>query len=207
MGRERGRWQAANAGPFFRPPSLPQVNELLSSDPSNAEYTDVREGLTEVIALTRDLFADAAAAGSEDNAPPPPPPPPARKRKSRWDTDEPVEVEAAAAPPPPPSSSAPPPLDVTTAPVAPRGNAPTARPAVSTAPMQLGELPKWLKAAPGDDARTKERKAKAAKAFKSKARFAKLDAAAARKAASWQSFKEAGVKKKKGLAKPVATKL
>lgn len=166
----------------------------------------MREGLTEVIALTRDLLADAAAADGDENPPPPPPPPPPRKRKSRWEADEPVEVDAAATPLPL-SPSAPPPLDVTTAPVAPRGAAPTARPAVSTAPMQLGELPKWLKAAPGDDARTKERKAKAAKAFKSKARFAKLDAEAARKAASWQSFKGAGVKKKKGLAKPVATKL
>lgn len=173
----------------------------------------MRDGLLEVIALTRDLLADAVAAEpsapAEGEAAAPPPPQP-RKRRSRWDTDVPVEVEPAAAqppPPPPPPVDLPPPLDTTTAPVAPRGTAPAARPAVSTTPVQLGELPKWLKVAPGDDARTRERKLKAAKAFKSKARFAKLDAEAARKAASWQSFKGAGVKKKKGLAKPVATKL
>lgn len=172
----------------------------------------MRDGLLEVIALTRELLADAVA--SEPAAPAAAPPPPARKRRSRWDTDEPVQVEragdgqpAAAAAVPAPPAPAPPPLDADAVPVAPRGTAPAARPAVSTAPVQLGELPKWLKAAPGDDARTRERKAKAAKAFKSKARFAKLDAEAARKAASWQSFKGAGVKKKKGLAKPVATKL
>jgi hypothetical protein len=69
----------------------------------------------------------------------------------------------------------------------------------------LGDLPKWLKPAPGDDARTRERKAKAAKAFKSKARFARLDAETARKAASWQAFKGGVTKKRPGLARPVAT--
>jgi hypothetical protein len=53
---------------------LAQVEALLAADPANAEFLDVKASLEEVIALTENLVATAAAPPT--SAPPPPPPPP-----------------------------------------------------------------------------------------------------------------------------------
>ena len=181
------------------------MKSLLAADPANEEYTELAAGLEELLALTRDLLADAAPEALA----------PVRKRKSRWDTAEesavpapapaPAPVDAAPPPPPPPS-------DAHYRPVAaPKRAATTAATAdAPSATILDAELPKAMRPAPGDDAKTRERKAKAAKAFKSKQRFARMDAASAHKAASWQAFSGGGgggEKKKNalpGLRKAVA---
>jgi hypothetical protein len=96
---------------------LQQVDALLTSEPGNAEYMDIKAGLAEVIALTQELVRDAAAAeegsGGEggvageaapaapgEPAPAEPlPPPAAAPKRSRWEV-VPDEGAAAARPPP-----------------------------------------------------------------------------------------------------------
>ena len=59
---------------------LNDVDELLTSDPTNAEFLEVKSSLEEVIALTEDLVKEAGggdgdeAAAGAGAAPPPPPP-------------------------------------------------------------------------------------------------------------------------------------
>jgi survival-of-motor-neuron-related-splicing factor 30 len=50
------------------------------------------------------------------------------------------------------------------------------------------EMPKWLAIKPTDDEKTRQRKRKLAKAFKSKARFARLDLQQKQKADAWKQF-------------------
>ena len=53
--------------------SLAEVDELLSADPTNAEFLEVKASLQEVIELTEDLVKEAGG-GDADDAPPAPPP-------------------------------------------------------------------------------------------------------------------------------------
>jgi survival-of-motor-neuron-related-splicing factor 30 len=53
---------------------------------------------------------------------------------------------------------------------------------------ELQDMPKWLEVKPNDDEKTKQKKRKLAKAFKSKARFAKLDLQQKQKADAWKRF-------------------
>lgn len=50
------------------------------------------------------------------------------------------------------------------------------------------EMPKWLEIKPTDDEKTKQKKRKLAKAYKSKARFARLDQQQKEKADAWKRF-------------------
>ncbi|KAL4433592.1 hypothetical protein ABPG75_000033 [Micractinium tetrahymenae] len=50
------------------------------------------------------------------------------------------------------------------------------------------EMPKWLEVKPTDDEKTKQKKRKLAKAYKSKARFARLDQQQKEKADAWKRF-------------------
>jgi survival-of-motor-neuron-related-splicing factor 30 len=75
------------------------------------------------------------------------------------------------------------------------GVAPPKRRRVDDA-AELQEMPKWLEVKATDDDKTKQKKRKLAKAFKSKARFAKLDLQQKQKADSWKTFL-AGKSKKK----------
>ena len=64
---------------------LNDVDELLTSDPTNAEFLEVKSSLEEVIALTEDLVKEAGGGDGDEAdeadasaaAAPPPPPPPA----------------------------------------------------------------------------------------------------------------------------------
>ena len=60
-------------------------------------------------------------------------------------------------------------------------------------------MPKWLVVKEGDDERTRQKKRKLAKAWKSKARFVRLDVQQKEKADAWKSFLagKGGKKKKK----------
>ena len=53
--------------------SLAEVDELLSADPTNAEFLEVKDSLQEVIELTEDLVKEAGGVNADD-APPAPPP-------------------------------------------------------------------------------------------------------------------------------------
>lgn len=61
------------------------------------------------------------------------------------------------------------------------------------------EMPKWLEIKPTDDEKTRLRKRKLIKSFKSKQRFNEMDAAQTKKADAWKSFVSKGTKKKSGL--------
>ena len=62
------------------------------------------------------------------------------------------------------------------------------------------EVPKWLEIRPEDDEKTKARKKKLIKSYKSKMRFQSMDLAQAEKQSSWQSFQSGkGAKKKTGF--------
>lgn len=54
--------------------------------------------------------------------------------------------------------------------------------------VEVQEMPKWLQVKEGDDEKTKAKKRKLAKAYKSKARFAKLDLQSKEKAEAWKRF-------------------
>ncbi|PSC74490.1 survival of motorneuron-related-splicing factor 30 [Micractinium conductrix] len=72
--------------------------------------------------------------------------------------------------------------------------APKRRRVDETADVQ--EMPKWLEVKPTDDEKTKSKKRKLAKAYKSRARFAKLDIQSKQKQDAWKRF-QAGKGKKK----------
>lgn len=62
------------------------------------------------------------------------------------------------------------------------------------------EIPKWLEVKDNDDEKTKARKRKLLKSYKSKIRFQNMDLAQKKKQDSWQSFvKGKGTKKKTGF--------
>ncbi len=62
---------------------------------------------------------------------------------------------------------------------------------------EIQEVPKWLEIKPTDDEKTKQKKRKLAKAYKSKARFARLDLQQKQKADAWKAFMSGGKGKKK----------
>lgn len=79
-----------------------------------------------------------------------------------------------------------------------RGVAAPKRKRVEEQPV-VTELPKWLEIKPGDDEKTKARKRKLLKSYKSKVRFQEMDLAQKKKQDSWQTFvKGKGQKKKTG---------
>lgn len=195
-----------------------QVAALLAADPANAEYADIKAGLDEVIALTRDLVREAVAEGGEGEggaeaataAPAPAPvPAPAPAKRSRWEQVEPAGGEAGQ---PQPSTRLPPPPteeeeeewgggDATT--TTTTATATTAAEPSYTAPPPLKrgkvgtggaeaavpkEMPAWMVIGEGDDERERARKLKLQKSFKAKQRFAAMDVAASQKASSWQAF-------------------
>lgn len=66
--------------------------------------------------------------------------------------------------------------------------------------VEVEEVPKWLEVKPTDDEKTRQKKRKLAKAFKSKARFAKLDLQQKQRAEAWKQFMS-GAPAKKTLGK------
>ncbi len=54
--------------------------------------------------------------------------------------------------------------------------------------VEVEEMPKWLQIRETDDEKTRQKKRKLAKAYKSKARFAKLDLQQKEKADAWKRF-------------------
>lgn len=62
-------------------------------------------------------------------------------------------------------------------------------------------MPKWLAIKDTDDEKTRQKKRKLAKAYKSKARFAKLDLQQKQKAEAWKSFLAGKSKKTKRAGK------
>jgi survival of motor neuron-related-splicing factor 30 len=75
--------------------------------------------------------------------------------------------------------------------------APTRRRVVDDTDM-AEEMPRWLEIKPTDDDKTRLRKRKLIKSFKSKQRFSQMDAAQKQKADAWKSFVSKG-KKKSGM--------
>lgn len=63
------------------------------------------------------------------------------------------------------------------------------------------ELPGWMKILPNDDEKTKQKKRKMQKSYKSKLRFQKMDQESKAKADSWKNFQAAGTSKKKKVKK------
>ena len=59
------------------------------------------------------------------------------------------------------------------------------------------EMPKWLQVSTEDDEKTRQKKRKLVKAYKSKARFAKLDLQQKQKADAWKRFLTGKPKKSK----------
>ena len=60
--------------------------------------------------------------------------------------------------------------------------------------------PQWLEVQPEDDEKTRAKKRKLAKSYKSKIRFQKMDAQQREKQSSWLSFQKGkGTKKKAGF--------
>lgn len=53
---------------------------------------------------------------------------------------------------------------------------------------EVQEMPKWLEIKATDDEKTQQKKRKLAKAYKSKARFARLDLQQKQKADAWKRF-------------------
>ena len=74
-----------------------------------------------------------------------------------------------------------------------------ARRAVQSGIPASEEMPKWLEIKPTDDEKTRMRKRKLIKSFKSKQRFNQMDAVQTKKAEAWKSFVTKGTKKKSGL--------
>lgn len=68
--------------------------------------------------------------------------------------------------------------------------------------VEIQEMPKWLQIKETDDEKTRQKKRKLAKAYKSKARFAKLDLQQKEKADAWKRF-IAGKPKKGRSTRPV----
>lgn len=66
-------------------------------------------------------------------------------------------------------------------------SAPT-RKRVADGPVVLEEMPAWLEIKETDDEKTKARKRKLQKSYKSKQRFQKMDKASQDKQKSWQDF-------------------
>jgi survival-of-motor-neuron-related-splicing factor 30 len=67
---------------------------------------------------------------------------------------------------------------------------------------EVEEMPKWLEVKPEDDEKTKAKKRKLAKAYKSRARFARLDQLSKQKQDAWKRFQTGkGKKKAKGAPK------
>ena len=59
-------------------------------------------------------------------------------------------------------------------------------------------MPQWLAIKPTDDEKTREKKRKLAKGYKSRARFARLDVQQKQKADAWKSFLAGGTRKSRG---------
>jgi survival-of-motor-neuron-related-splicing factor 30 len=53
---------------------------------------------------------------------------------------------------------------------------------------EVQDMPKWLEVKVTDDDKTRQKKRKLAKAYKSKARFARLDSQQKQKADAWKRF-------------------
>ncbi len=71
-------------------------------------------------------------------------------------------------------------------------SAPT-RKRVADGPVVLEEMPAWLEIKETDDEKTKARKRKLQKSYKSKQRFQKMDKASQEKQKSWQDFLAVGL--------------
>ncbi len=78
-----------------------------------------------------------------------------------------------------------------------KGVAAPKRNSVKETQMSLDEPPAWMKINPSDDERTKLKKKKLLKSFKSKQRFQKMDMEQKKKADNWKSFLAGKVSKKK----------
>ena len=64
----------------------------------------------------------------------------------------------------------------------------------------FASLPQWLEIQPEDDEKTRVKKRKLAKSYKSKIRFQKMDAQQREKQSSWLNFQKGkGTKKKAGF--------
>ncbi|EIE26983.1 hypothetical protein COCSUDRAFT_64747 [Coccomyxa subellipsoidea C-169] len=80
-----------------------------------------------------------------------------------------------------------------------RGVAAPSRPKVNAAPEAI-EMPRWLEIKPTDDDKTKAKKKKLQKSYKSKKRFQEMDMVTKKKQQSWLDFKSGkGAKKKTGF--------
>ncbi|CAL8468979.1 g8520 [Coccomyxa elongata] len=80
-----------------------------------------------------------------------------------------------------------------------RGVAAPSRPRVN-AEAEVAEMPKWLEIKPTDDDKTRAKKKKLQKSYKSKKRFLEMDMITKKKQQSWLDFKSGkGAKKKTGF--------
>ncbi|KAI8110902.1 hypothetical protein M9434_004476 [Picochlorum sp. BPE23] len=78
-----------------------------------------------------------------------------------------------------------------------KGVAAPKRNSVKDTHMSLDEPPAWMKIKPSDDEKTKQKKKKLLKSFKSKQRFQKMDMEQKKKADNWKNFLAGKVSKKK----------
>ena len=71
---------------------------------------------------------------------------------------------------------------------------------IASCPLRLPLLPQWLEIQPEDDEKTRLKKRKLVKSYKSKIRFQKLDSQQREKQSSWLNFQKGkGTKKKAGF--------
>lgn len=81
-----------------------------------------------------------------------------------------------------------------------RGVSAPKRKRVEEVPTEIGEMPKWLEIKETDNEKTKQKKKKLQKSYKSKKRFHDMDVATKQRQSSWMNFQKGkGQKKKTGF--------
>ncbi|PRW20751.1 survival of motor neuron-related-splicing factor 30 [Chlorella sorokiniana] len=167
---------ASNLASYER--QLAEVEELLLEDPENSELQAIFDNLTEVIQLAQELCQYDAVVEAPGHAGT------FVVVFEGYGTQEEVGKDAIQ-------------LRGAEDDAGYRGVAAPKRRRVDDN-VEVQEMPKWLQIKDSDDDKTRQKKRKLAKAYKSKARFARLDLQQKEKADAWKRF-IAG-KPKKGRA-------